>query len=196
METKLPDVYPQDSHCHQGTLQIQLVSDSQFLTNVLNRQTQYQTPHNFELVYSLVDLMHSVLKLGWYPPCLVKQLVHWRPRRWNTLADYCANVSASYCTDWRLTHPEMRNIIFKEGAFIQLHADGSLYTSTGQGAAAYSFTVLTKGQQGIKRQVVEASAIHLKDQTITTAETITIKINLERIIAITGQEYYASPRLS
>ena len=92
----LPEVHPNDRHCHRGIRQLQIVTDSQFLAHVFNGRAQFKAANDFQAVYSILDECELAWKAGWFPRQLIEPMIPWRARTRNTLADHVANFAASH----------------------------------------------------------------------------------------------------
>ena len=168
----MPTLHIHDKHWHAGLPQLQAITDSKFLADSLNARAQFKAERDFDLVYSVVDEIETLWRQGWYPRQLVEDFVEWRGRKWNTLADFAANVAASHQAPLSLVRDDIERYLSSENKLIQAHSDGSLYKESGRGAYGYSIVALERQNHVIARTILAGVAEPLINQPISTAECL------------------------
>ena len=93
--------------------------------------------------------------------------VCWRPRKWNTLADFVANVIATHQSPVNIVREDFEELLSSEQTLIQIHSDGSVYTD-GRGAFCYTIIALQKHQEMIRRTILAVVGEPLNHQNIST----------------------------
>ena len=174
LHTYLPELHRCDRLWHRGIKQLEMITDSQFLAEVLNARAQYKADNDFDAVYSVLDEYELAFKAGWFPRQLVEPMISWRPRKWNTLADHIANVAATHQEAVSLFREDLKDQLRIPGVLIQLHSDGSLHKESGKGAYSFTMISLHKHQERINRTILAIHGQPLMNQTISTAETLGI----------------------
>jgi ribonuclease HI len=178
----LPPLHINDRRWDQSAQQIEFITDSQVLAQIMNGEALYDSPSNYDLVCSSVDALEDVLRQGWMTRYIVMPMVRWRPRSWNTLADLLAGHALESKVSLICRSSDFDAQLRNPGLFLQVHTDGACNTTTLEGSTGMSWTVYSRTASGnVIRKVILIACTYSRKTSAFQAETIALQETLRNV---------------